>query len=295
MRVLADVQAQEYAHPVDACRPGGREPFSRIHVMQTCRPRTAGHCARPGGGRTSDQRLRRHPSGPATPPQAIRSNAVAFEAVGLERRIRHPGRKRHPDRLVFQGILFVLHTGIAGSRRRRGNPSADRGPAAAPAHDARSRGVRHRRRPEGQSSDRGRGSAGGPQGCRRRPPHRRRKSGVPPRISVPTRHPVRSPGGSSAVEPDHPRSPTGSCEVHRKPRRGRVTTWGPCPDGARSAGRRVTGARRKPVPRAVLCDSGEVHVAAPHVGLVEVRGLPDHEQDVVPGVAGCPDGERDVL
>ncbi len=30
----------------------------------------------------------------------------------VERRVRHPGRKR-PDRLVFQGILFVLHTGIA--------------------------------------------------------------------------------------------------------------------------------------------------------------------------------------
>nr|WP_246150359.1 IS5 family transposase [Streptomyces qinzhouensis] len=29
------------------------------------------------------------------------------------RRTRHPGRKRHPDRLVFQGILFVLHTGIS--------------------------------------------------------------------------------------------------------------------------------------------------------------------------------------
>lgn len=29
------------------------------------------------------------------------------------RRARHPGRKRHPDRLVFQGILFVLHTGIS--------------------------------------------------------------------------------------------------------------------------------------------------------------------------------------
>jgi transposase len=26
---------------------------------------------------------------------------------------RQPGRKRHQDRLVFQGILFVLHTGIA--------------------------------------------------------------------------------------------------------------------------------------------------------------------------------------
>jgi transposase len=31
----------------------------------------------------------------------------------VQRRARHPGRKRHPDRLVFQGILFVLHTGIA--------------------------------------------------------------------------------------------------------------------------------------------------------------------------------------
>lgn len=31
----------------------------------------------------------------------------------IERRTRHPGRKRHPDRLVFQGVLFVLHTGIA--------------------------------------------------------------------------------------------------------------------------------------------------------------------------------------
>ncbi|MFF7242194.1 IS5 family transposase [Streptomyces collinus] len=31
----------------------------------------------------------------------------------VERRPRPPGRKRHPDRLVFQGILFVLHTGIA--------------------------------------------------------------------------------------------------------------------------------------------------------------------------------------
>jgi transposase len=31
----------------------------------------------------------------------------------VERRARYPGRKRHPGRLVFQGILFVLHTGIA--------------------------------------------------------------------------------------------------------------------------------------------------------------------------------------
>ncbi|WP_435834656.1 IS5 family transposase [Streptomyces abikoensis] len=31
----------------------------------------------------------------------------------VERRVQYPGRKRHPDRLVFQGILLVLHTGIA--------------------------------------------------------------------------------------------------------------------------------------------------------------------------------------
>lgn len=31
----------------------------------------------------------------------------------VERWTRHSGRKRHPDRLVFQGILFVLHAGIA--------------------------------------------------------------------------------------------------------------------------------------------------------------------------------------
>ena len=30
-----------------------------------------------------------------------------------ERRFRYPGRKRLPDRLALQGILFVLHTGIS--------------------------------------------------------------------------------------------------------------------------------------------------------------------------------------
>jgi transposase len=29
------------------------------------------------------------------------------------RRLRYPGRRRLPDRLALQGILFVLHTGIA--------------------------------------------------------------------------------------------------------------------------------------------------------------------------------------
>jgi transposase len=30
-----------------------------------------------------------------------------------ERRFRYPGRKRLPDRRALQGILFVLHTGVA--------------------------------------------------------------------------------------------------------------------------------------------------------------------------------------
>jgi transposase len=30
-----------------------------------------------------------------------------------ERRFRYPGRKRFDDRLALQGILFVLHTGVA--------------------------------------------------------------------------------------------------------------------------------------------------------------------------------------
>ncbi|MFF8785176.1 transposase [Streptomyces sp. NPDC015125] len=31
----------------------------------------------------------------------------------VKRRPRHPGRNRHPDRLVLHGLLLVLHTGIA--------------------------------------------------------------------------------------------------------------------------------------------------------------------------------------
>jgi transposase len=30
-----------------------------------------------------------------------------------QRRFRHPGREALPDRLVLDGILYVLHTGIA--------------------------------------------------------------------------------------------------------------------------------------------------------------------------------------
>jgi hypothetical protein len=58
-------------------------PFSRIHVMQTCRPRTTRHCARPGGGRTSHQRLRRHPRRPGdTSPQVIRSTGGGKSHAG---------------------------------------------------------------------------------------------------------------------------------------------------------------------------------------------------------------------
>ena len=45
-----------------------RKVSQNLHVMETCHPNTAGHCARPGSGRASDQRLRRHPSDPVTPP-----------------------------------------------------------------------------------------------------------------------------------------------------------------------------------------------------------------------------------
>jgi hypothetical protein len=75
---LADVQAEEHAHVFDLEHraPSGVLPVpasarvscSRIHVIQTCRPRTVRHCAGPDGGRTSDQRLRRTPPDPVTPP-----------------------------------------------------------------------------------------------------------------------------------------------------------------------------------------------------------------------------------
>ena len=79
MGALADVQAQEHAHVFDLEHRAPSQgvltvpapavvSYSRIHVMQTCRPRTARRCAGPDGGRTSDQRLRRTPPNPVTPP-----------------------------------------------------------------------------------------------------------------------------------------------------------------------------------------------------------------------------------
>lgn len=44
---------------------------------------------------------------------AVRPLIASGGDANLDGRARHPGRKRHPDRLVLQGILFVLHTGIA--------------------------------------------------------------------------------------------------------------------------------------------------------------------------------------
>ena len=40
------------------------------------------------------------------------------------RRFRYPGCKPRDDRKVLQGILFVLHTGSAGSTCRRSSASA---------------------------------------------------------------------------------------------------------------------------------------------------------------------------
>ncbi|WP_431358555.1 transposase [Streptomyces atroolivaceus] len=42
----------------------------------------------------------------------------------VERRTRRPGRKRHPDRLVFQEFLLVLHAGIAWNTCPRSSGSA---------------------------------------------------------------------------------------------------------------------------------------------------------------------------
>lgn len=42
----------------------------------------------------------------------------------VKRRTRHPGRKRHPDRLVFQDILFVLLSRNQKPARTRQEASA---------------------------------------------------------------------------------------------------------------------------------------------------------------------------
>ncbi|MEU9100037.1 IS5 family transposase [Streptomyces sp. NPDC048361] len=76
-----------------------------------------------------------------------------------ERRPCHPGRKRHSDRLVFQGILFVLDTGITWEHlpqelgfgsgmtcwRRPGR--VDRGRSVAPAPRGSPRRAPRRERP----------------------------------------------------------------------------------------------------------------------------------------------------
>ena len=46
-----------------------------------------------------------------------------------ERRFRYPGRKRLPDRQALQGILFVLHTGIAWPHLPPSSASAPGSPA----------------------------------------------------------------------------------------------------------------------------------------------------------------------
>jgi transposase len=49
----------------------------------------------------------------------------------VERRFRYPGRRRLPDRQALQGILFVLHTGIAWRQLPLGSASAAARPATA--------------------------------------------------------------------------------------------------------------------------------------------------------------------
>jgi hypothetical protein len=108
MSGLADVQAQEHAHVFDpehralprvlTAPASARVSISRIHVMQTCRPRTARRCAGPDGGRTSDQRLRRTPPGPGDTPQVI-----DFDRGTQSCRARRPAGlavppRRHPRR-----------------------------------------------------------------------------------------------------------------------------------------------------------------------------------------------------
>ncbi|MFI9748211.1 transposase [Streptomyces sp. NPDC052494] len=96
----------------------------------------------------------------------------------VERRVRHPGRNRHPDRLVFQGILLVLHTGIgwehlpqelglgSGMTCWRRLAGMDRGRRLAPAP----------RGPPGQAPQRER--PGLLPGSGRRLPHPRAKGGI---------------------------------------------------------------------------------------------------------------------
>jgi hypothetical protein len=95
MSGLADAQAEKHAHvfSVEHCAlPGGLSvpalavvSYARIHVMQACRPRIVRRRAGPGGGRISHQRLRRHPSGPVTPP-----SDHPFDRGQQSRRARRP-------------------------------------------------------------------------------------------------------------------------------------------------------------------------------------------------------------
>lgn len=129
---LADVQAEEHAHVFDLehrTLPWGltvpasaRVSCSRIHVMQTCRPRTVRHCAGPDGGRTSDQRLRRTPPGPGdTTPQVMPSTGGHSHAGPRSQRSRCRTAKKITGACYLRGLML-------DGRRKSIKPMAERLP-----------------------------------------------------------------------------------------------------------------------------------------------------------------------
>lgn len=124
-------------------------PCSRIHVMQTCRPRTAWHCARPGGGRTSHQRLRRHPTGPATPPprSSLRQRGHSHTGPGGQRPHCRTAKK------ITGGVGDPSPKGISPGERATRHKT----PPPPPIH----RSVRSTRARSGQMPERATRQAGG--------------------------------------------------------------------------------------------------------------------------------------
>jgi hypothetical protein len=86
-----------------------------------CRPQAPGHCARPGGSRTSRQRLQRHPTGPVAPQvmPATGGNSHAWPggrrpSCRTARKITGEGEETAPWR--GSGALPVLRRGPATVR-----------------------------------------------------------------------------------------------------------------------------------------------------------------------------------
>ncbi len=85
--VVVDQPASIGALPLTVARDAGCQvaylpglAMRRIADLYPGEAKAAGHCARPDGGRTSDQRLRRQPSGPVTPPprSSVRQGATVM-------------------------------------------------------------------------------------------------------------------------------------------------------------------------------------------------------------------------